>query len=89
MIPEATELPPESQRYYPLVVVESKLGISKSNLAILLKEAHQYFITLSQDNHTELEHVTRVMIILKPDNYTAMNRRFVKFCMNFLSISSK
>lgn len=75
MIPKANELPPKSQSYYPLVVIETKLGISKHNLATLLKEAHQHYITLSKDNHIELEHVTRAMILLKPDNYTAMNRR--------------
>lgn len=73
--PEATELPLESQVYYPLIVVESKLGISKNDLKELLKEAHLYFCTLSKDNYHELEQVTRVMILLKPDNYTAMNRR--------------
>jgi protein prenyltransferase alpha subunit repeat containing protein 1 len=75
MIPEPNELPLESQVYYPLIVVESKLGISKSDLAVLLKEAHEKFITLSKDCYKDLEQVTRIMILLKPDNYTAMNRR--------------
>ncbi|KAG2197713.1 hypothetical protein INT47_007947 [Mucor saturninus] len=75
MMPEAKELPMESQKYYPLVVVESKLGISKSDLVVLLKEAHAKFINLPKDSYKDLEQVTRIMILLKPDNYTAMNRR--------------
>ncbi|GAA5804276.1 hypothetical protein HPULCUR_009763 [Helicostylum pulchrum] len=75
IIPEETELPLESQVYYPLIVVESKLGISKKDLSLLLKEAHNHFITVTKDNCHDLEQVTRVMVLLKPDNYTAMNRR--------------
>lgn len=75
MIPEVTELPSESQAYHPLVVIESKLGISKHSLATLLKEAHERYIATPQYDEKALEQVTRVMIILKPDNYTAMNRR--------------
>jgi hypothetical protein len=74
--PEIQELPETSHTYYPLVVVESKLGISKRNLAVLLKEAHEYFISLSSNDYNKLEQVTRIMILLKPDNYTAMNRRY-------------
>lgn len=75
MTPEAKELPLESQIYYPLIVIESKLGISKSDLAVLLKEAYEKFIVLPKDSFKDLEQVTRIMILLKPDNYTAMNRR--------------
>jgi hypothetical protein len=78
MVPEINELPLESQVYHPLVVFETKLGIAKSCLVELLKQSHEYFITLDKRNYIELEKVTRVMILLKPDNYTAMNRRFGK-----------
>lgn len=89
-IPEAKELPSESQTYYPLIVVESKLGISKSDLAVLLKQAHEKFISLSKDCFEDLEQVTRIMILLKPDNYTAMNRRYsvhaIFFCSRYSSL---
>lgn len=75
MIPDMSDLPSESQMYHPLIVVENKLGIAKQCLSILLKETHEYFITLDDDDHEHLEQVTRAMILLKPDNYTAMNRR--------------
>jgi protein prenyltransferase alpha subunit repeat containing protein 1 len=76
MVPEMNELPLESQVYHPLVVFETKLGVAKSSLAELLKQSHQYFITLGKEDFVELEKVTRAMVLLKPDNYTAMNRRF-------------
>ncbi|KAI8352061.1 hypothetical protein BD560DRAFT_409029 [Blakeslea trispora] len=74
--PELEQLPLSSQPYFPLLVVETKLGIAKSELSDLLQQAHTYFITLDMNKHPiELEKVTRVMILLKPDNYTAMNTR--------------
>lgn len=76
IVPEKEELPLESQTYHPLVVFETKLGIAKSLLAELLKQSHEHFIVLDKSNWSELEKVTRVMVLLKPDNYTAMNRRF-------------
>lgn len=75
MVPEISDLPLESQIYYPLIVVENKLGIAKQCLSTLLKEAYEYFITVDENDYKHLEQVTRVMILLKPDNYTAMNRR--------------
>ncbi|KAI8636677.1 hypothetical protein BD408DRAFT_448244 [Parasitella parasitica] len=75
MIPEMSDLPLKSQMYHPLIVVENKLGIAKQCLAVLLKEAHEYFVTIDDSDHEHLEQVTRIMILLKPDNYTAMNRR--------------
>ncbi|OAC99317.1 hypothetical protein MUCCIDRAFT_157179 [Mucor lusitanicus CBS 277.49] len=75
MIPEMCDVPPESQMYHPLIVVENKLGIAKQCLAILLKEAHEHFVALNENDQQHLEQATRVMILLKPDNYTAINRR--------------
>lgn len=75
MIPEMSSLPPESQMYHPLIVVENKLGIAKQCLSVLLKEAHEHFITIDEKDCQHLEQATRVMILLKPDNYTAMNKR--------------
>ncbi|KAI8988170.1 hypothetical protein BDF20DRAFT_910694 [Mycotypha africana] len=75
MAADTNELPLESRQYHPLVVVERKLGIDFSSLTIILKEAHECFIKLNKTQQRELEEVTRVMVLLKPDNYTAMNRR--------------
>ncbi|KAI7902571.1 uncharacterized protein BX663DRAFT_551984 [Cokeromyces recurvatus] len=75
LIPEINEIPIKNQKYYPLIVVESKLGIAISSSKILLKQSHEYFISLDDSNDKEIEQVTRIMILLKPDNYTAMNRR--------------
>ncbi|KAI8087856.1 uncharacterized protein B0P05DRAFT_530420 [Gilbertella persicaria] len=73
--PDIDQLPFESQEFHPLVVIESKLGIAKPELAVLLKQAHGRFIALDQNDSKQLEKVTRIMILLKPDNYTAMNKR--------------
>ncbi|CEP16502.1 hypothetical protein [Parasitella parasitica] len=75
LIPEMSDLPLASQMYHPLIVVEKKLGIAQQCLAVLLKEAHEYFLTIKEQDHKHLEQVTRIMVLLKPDNYTAMNRR--------------
>ncbi|KAG0739704.1 hypothetical protein G6F66_011180 [Rhizopus arrhizus] len=69
------DLPEESRKYYPFVVVESNLGIPTAILANIIKETHEFYVTLSKNDFKEMEQVTRVMILLKPDNYTAMNRR--------------
>jgi hypothetical protein len=56
-------------------VIESNLGIPTAILANIIKETHEFYVTLSKNDFKEMEQVTRVMILLKPDNYTAMNRR--------------
>ncbi|KAI8348452.1 hypothetical protein EDC96DRAFT_520653 [Choanephora cucurbitarum] len=74
--PELDQLPLNSQPYFPFALIETKLGIAWAEVSGLLRQTHIYFITLDIDkNPTELENVTRVMILLKPDNYTAMNTR--------------
>ncbi|CAO3694594.1 unnamed protein product [Rhizopus stolonifer] len=68
-------LPKESQAYFPFAVVETNLGIPQTTLAQTIKETHELYITLSKDDYKRMNQVTRIMIVLKPDNYTAMNRR--------------
>lgn len=75
MVPEISDVPPESQMYHPLIVVENKLGIAKQCLSVLLKQAHEHFVALDKNDQLHLEQASRVMILLKPDNYTAMNQR--------------
>lgn len=69
------DLPKESQDYFPFAVVETNLGIPQTTLAQTIKETHELYITLSKDDYKRMIQVTRIMIVLKPDNYTAMNRR--------------
>ncbi|KAI9267808.1 hypothetical protein BY458DRAFT_511448 [Sporodiniella umbellata] len=69
------DLPKKNEVYYPFAVIDTKLGIPKSTLATTLKEAFEIYTTLSKDDYKGIEQVTRIMITLKPDNYTAMNKR--------------
>ncbi|KAI8889484.1 protein prenylyltransferase [Backusella circina FSU 941] len=78
VLPEVTDLPKASQPFYPLIAIDTKLGLGYASLVQLLKEAHVRFVLLDNDDNQDtpaLELVTRIMILLKPDNYTAMNRR--------------
>ncbi|OAD73608.1 hypothetical protein PHYBLDRAFT_168046 [Phycomyces blakesleeanus NRRL 1555(-)] len=77
--PNLSDLPSESAAFYPLVVVESKLGISFQHLTALLSEAHKRYVLVRDAKGAadlaELEQVSRVLILIKPDHYTAMNTR--------------
>ncbi|KAI8985481.1 hypothetical protein BDB01DRAFT_788407 [Pilobolus umbonatus] len=72
---DKNKLPIDSQGYYPLILIDTKLGISLNTLKTLLKEAHEHYINTPRDDYTRLEQVTRIMIFLKPDNYSALNKR--------------
>lgn len=63
------------KEYYPFALVESKLGIPIPVLSTAIKEAHEHYIKTSKQDYSKIEQVTRIMILLKPDNYTAMNKR--------------
>ncbi|KAG0180051.1 hypothetical protein DFQ28_001881 [Apophysomyces sp. BC1034] len=76
ILPNADELPTDSLPYYPLVVVDTKLGLSWQYLSMLLSQAHARFVEISNTgDNAQLEKVTRAMVLLKPENYTAMNAR--------------
>jgi hypothetical protein len=78
VLPQVTDLPEKAQVFYPLIAIEGKLGLGYASLVPLLKEAHERFIALDKDgdeDNAAFELVTRIMILLKPENYTAMNRR--------------
>ncbi|KAI8364650.1 uncharacterized protein BYT42DRAFT_589937 [Radiomyces spectabilis] len=81
IVPPVDELPETSAEYYPLVVVDTKLGIPIFSVPAILAEAQKCFVKLriADAIHSaqwkELDIVTRVMTVVKPDNYTAMNTR--------------
>ncbi|KAI8148495.1 hypothetical protein BJV82DRAFT_592313 [Fennellomyces sp. T-0311] len=68
-LPDVNELPPESQPYYPLIYVESKLGLPFEHFSALIRETDEAM------RSTDLEQASKIMLMLKPDNYTAMNAR--------------
>ncbi|KAI9493467.1 hypothetical protein BDB00DRAFT_823183 [Zychaea mexicana] len=72
-LPDANDLPPYSQQFYPLIFVESKLGLPLQHLHDLIREADQ---AMHEANDAKaVEQSSRIMIALKPENYTAMNIR--------------
>ncbi|KAI8092882.1 uncharacterized protein BX664DRAFT_328392 [Halteromyces radiatus] len=79
--PNLSEIPSDAQQYYPLLVVGCKLGFSFDQWMVLLKETQELFNDYRLhhfevlDMTDTLEQLTRVMVLLKPDNYTAMNIR--------------
>ncbi|KAI9253942.1 hypothetical protein BDA99DRAFT_562884 [Phascolomyces articulosus] len=77
-LPKVDELPSDSQPYYPLIFIESKLGFPFQHYNDLIRETDQ-----AMRETTSLkakEQASKIMIMLKPDNYTAMNLRkqFIK-----------
>lgn len=74
-MPDKAELPAESAVYYPLLFIENKLGIELNMLGLLMKESQEQFVQTDEEDRVGMEQVTRVMILLKPDNYTALNKR--------------
>ncbi|KAI9477775.1 MAG: hypothetical protein EXX96DRAFT_568141 [Benjaminiella poitrasii] len=90
ILPELNELPADSQKYYPLIVVESKLGIDIASFTTLLKESHEYFIRADNGrNDRAVERATRIMILLKPDNHTAMNRRKKLITSGYINVKNE
>ncbi|ORZ19889.1 hypothetical protein BCR42DRAFT_410735 [Absidia repens] len=75
--PSVDDVPPSSQKYHPLLVVECKLGISFDDLGQALKETQEKIKEHRQQPLAEAvwEQITRVMVLLKPEHYTAMNAR--------------
>ncbi|KAG2219945.1 hypothetical protein INT45_010459 [Circinella minor] len=72
-LPDVNELPPDSQPYYPLIFVESNLGLPFQHYNDLLRETDQAMRKAT--NPEKIEQASKIMIMLKPDNYTAMNMR--------------
>ena len=72
-LPNVDELPPDSQPYYPLIFVESKLGLPFQHYNDLIRETDQAMREATDPE--KIEQGSKIMIILKPDNYTAMNIR--------------
>ncbi|ORY95274.1 hypothetical protein BCR43DRAFT_492726 [Syncephalastrum racemosum] len=73
-IPQVDDLPNDTRSFHPLMLIDSNLGVPFPCLEELLRDAHNHFHSLSS-NDPELDIVTRIMLLLKPDNYTAMNTR--------------
>lgn len=73
-VPQVDDLPHDTRAFHPLMLIDANLGIPFPVLEELLRDAHDHFRRLSLDD-PDLDIVTRVMVILKPDNYTAMNTR--------------
>ncbi|KAI7872087.1 hypothetical protein BDF14DRAFT_1756184 [Spinellus fusiger] len=87
VLPLLSDLPVESAPFYPLVVVGTKLGIGYEHLSTLLKQAKALYDPLA--DHKLLEQVTRVMVLIKPDNYTAMNTRKKLVSAHYISIQDE
>ncbi|ORX59711.1 protein prenylyltransferase [Hesseltinella vesiculosa] len=74
--PPKDDMPIQTRAYHPLLLIDTKLGISLEALTILLQQAHEQFVNLPSTAPDQTwEQVSRVMILLKPDNTTAMNAR--------------
>ncbi|CDS12149.1 hypothetical protein LRAMOSA04344 [Lichtheimia ramosa] len=71
--PDANELPEDSQEYLPLVVMDCKLGFPLQHLPTLLKEADEALRTATKVD--EKARTSKIMVLLKPDHYTALNIR--------------
>ncbi|KAI8066796.1 hypothetical protein BC940DRAFT_347281 [Gongronella butleri] len=74
-VPDATDIPPATRHYHPLVVVDGKLGVALDTLTALLQQSQQRFTEASSSDEAQQEETSRVLILLKPDHYTAMNVR--------------
>ena len=80
-LPNVDELPPDSQPYYPLVLVESKLGLPFQHYNDLIRETDQVMCEATDPG--KIEQASKIMIMLKPDNYTAMNMRYITLGLFF------
>ncbi|KAI8338395.1 hypothetical protein BC941DRAFT_422792 [Chlamydoabsidia padenii] len=76
--PDLGTIPLDTQCYFPLVVVDGKLGIAFDDLATILQDTQERFIQhkkQQQEAGPTFEQLTRIMVLLKPEHYTAMNAR--------------
>ncbi|KAI7876953.1 protein prenylyltransferase [Lichtheimia hyalospora FSU 10163] len=85
--PNADELPGDSQEFLPLVVVDSKLGFPLPHLPTLLKEADHALRTATTFN--EKANTSKIMVLLKPDHYTAMNTRKQLMMENHINVKDE
>lgn len=77
--PDKDTLPLDAHCYFPLIVVDGKLGIAFDDVALILQDTQKRFVQYRQQQRDKVdptfEQLTRIIVLLKPEHYTALNAR--------------